>query len=156
MVSELLHLVCVFLFRGGGALPVAGQGLPWCPWAAELFLRADGAGQLAPHEWGTSCVLADQPGKAMMVNDFPRVVRPVHRDGRWLLARRAHSQGGRMLWEALLSASWQASTHAGTQGVFCGGSPLLLSPPQHWHLVSLACPDLLLGSLCCGFPLPSP
>ena len=61
-----------------------------------------------------------------------------------------------MHWEALLSASWQASTHAGTQGVFCGGSPLLLSPPQHWHLVSLACPDLLLGSLCCGFPLPNP
>ena len=26
--SELLHLSCVFLFCGGGALPMARQGLP--------------------------------------------------------------------------------------------------------------------------------
>ena len=51
----------------------------------------------------------------------------------------------------LCSASWLASMHSGAQGFFYGGPPLLLSPYQHWHLVSPA-----PGSLCCGFPLPSP
>ena len=58
--------------------------------------------------------------------------------------------------EALLSDSWQASMHAGVQGVFYGGQPLLLSLPQQWYLVSPVGPDLLPGSLCCGFPLPIP
>ena len=65
-------------------------------------------------------------------------------------------QGRGMHWEALLSASWQASVLAVAQGVFYGGLPLLFSPPQHWCLVSPVGPALLPGSLCCGFPLPSP
>ena len=64
--------------------------------------------------------------------------------------------GREVHWEELLSASWQASTLTGAQGVFYGGPPLLLSPPQHWCLVSPVDPDLLPGSLCCGFPLSSP
>ena len=35
-----------------------------------------------------------------------------------------------MHWEALLSASWHASMHAGAQGVFYGSPPLLLSLPN--------------------------
>lgn len=54
MVSELLHLASVFLFRGGGALSMARQGLPWCSWAAELFPRADGAGWLSQWKCSTS------------------------------------------------------------------------------------------------------
>ena len=48
------------MHRGGSILPVAGQGLPWHAWAAELFPRASGAGWLAPQEWGASCVQAGQ------------------------------------------------------------------------------------------------
>ena len=61
-----------------------------------------------------------------------------------------------MHWEGLLSPSWQASGLTGAQGIFYGSPLLLPSPPQHWHLVSPVGPDLLPGSLCCGFPLPSP
>ena len=35
-----------------------------------------------------------------------------------------------MLWEALLSTSWQASAHAGVRGVFYGSLPLLLPLPN--------------------------
>ena len=61
-----------------------------------------------------------------------------------------------MHWEALLSASWQASSLVGVQGVFYGSLPLLLSPPKHWHLVSPVGLAPLPGPLCCGFSLPSP
>ena len=33
--------------------------------------------------------------------------------------------------------------------------PSSFCPPQQWHLASLAGLDFLLGSLCCGVPLPS-
>ena len=65
-------------------------------------------------------------------------------------------RGGGMCWEALFSASWQASMQDGAQGLVYGGPCLLLSPPQHWCFISLEGPDLLPCSLCCGFPLPSP
>ena len=42
-----------------------------------------------------------------------------------------------MHWEAQLSDSWRASELAVARGVFCGGPPFLLSPPQHWCLVQL-------------------
>ena len=48
------------------------------------------------------------------------------------------------------------SLRSGGQGVFYVGLPLLLSLSQQRHLVSPVGLDLLLGSLCCGFPLPSP
>ena len=137
-----------------GALPVAGQGLSWCSWAAELFPRASSTGQLALQEWDTSCVQADWPGKASVVGGFPRVLRPVHQDGRWLLARCAWDGGGEMHWEALLSASWRASAHNTpwckeySMAARCSSSPL----PNNGDLFLL----LHLGSLCCGFPLPSP
>ena len=40
------------------------QDLLWCFWAAELFLRLSGAGQLAPQDWGTSCVQAGLVGES--------------------------------------------------------------------------------------------
>ena len=61
-----------------------------------------------------------------------------------------HAQGlggGEMHWEAQLSDSWQVSELTVVWGVFYGGPPLLLSPPQHWCLVSPADPALLPGSL---------
>ena len=39
-------------------------------------------------------------------------------------------EGGRIHWEALLSASWWASALAVAQGVFCGSLPLLLPLPN--------------------------
>ena len=77
---------------GVGTLPMAQQDLPWSSWAIELFPRASSAVRLAPQEWGTSCVWGGCPGKVMVVDGFLRVVRPVHWDGRWLLAR--HTRGG--------------------------------------------------------------
>ena len=59
--------------------------------------------------------------------------------------------------DVLPSASWWTSVHTGVQGDFYGGGPLLLfSPPQQWCLISPVSLDLLLGSLCLGFPLPIP
>ena len=201
---------------------MAGQGLPWCFWATELFPMVDGAGRLGPWECSISqgqeglagllrdkgmlpeggqdwqvCTMVEVhfpwpgracpgtpgprsssqgpavlssllcrsgalpvcgqagPGKAMVMDDFPRVVRPVCQDVRWLLASRARGGIGEMRWEALLSATWQASAHAGVQGVLYGRPSLVLSPPQPWHLVLPAHLDLLPGSICWGFPLPA-
>lgn len=39
-----------------GTFPVAGQGLLWCFWSAELFPRAYGAGWLSLWECSTSKV----------------------------------------------------------------------------------------------------
>lgn len=69
-------------------------------------------------------------GKAAVVDGFLRLVRPVCWDGRWLVARHVRGRGGEMLWEALLSACWWASTHAGAQGVFYGGYPFSSSLPN--------------------------
>ena len=54
--------------------------------------------------------------------------------------------GGGMHWEAQLSDSWWASELAVVWGVFYGGPPLLLYPPQHWRLIFPADPALLPGS----------
>ena len=86
--------------------------------------------------------------KAPTVVSFLKMVRPALWDGRPPQVRHANGiGGGGMQWEAQLSDSWQASELTVVWGVFCGGSPLLLSPPQHWHLVSPADPALLPGSL---------
>ena len=115
--------------------------------------EGDGAGWLALQEWGASCVRAGCPGKDTVLDSFPKVVRPVHRDGRRLLARPMWGGEVGMGWKALLSARWWASIHSRVQG---GGQPLLFSPLEQWCLVSPVGPDLLPGTLCCGFPLPSP
>ena len=52
-LGELLHLACVFLFRGGGERPVAGQGR-WC-WlaffeAAGHFPRVGKACRVTPQQ----------------------------------------------------------------------------------------------------------
>ena len=75
-------------------------------------------------------------GKAPEVVGFPQVVRPALRDGRRPQVKHTVGRGGGIHWVALLSARRQASVLAGVQGVFYGSPPLLLSPPQHWHLVS--------------------
>jgi len=110
----------------------------------ELFLRWVMLGRQA------------RPWKALEMASFPWVVRPVLQDGRWPLAKCAWGGGEGIHWEELLSTSWWARALGGVQGVFYGSPPLLLFPPQHWHLVSPVGPDLLPGSLCYGFPLPSP
>ena len=134
-----------------GRHPVAQQNLLWCFWAVGLF-RGAAPGGVAPPEGGQA-----RAGKSPGVLSFLRVVRPALLDGWWPQVRYAcGAVGGGIHWEALFSASWRASSLAGAQGVFCGGPPLLLSPPQHWPLVFPAGPALLPGSLFCGFPLPSP
>ena len=52
MVSELLHLACYFLFRGGGALPVARQGLPWH--CCGVFPKGWQCWQSSLRQWGIS------------------------------------------------------------------------------------------------------
>ena len=63
-------------------------------------------------------------GKAPVVVSFLQMVRPALWDGRQPQVQRRHAQG-----------------------VFYGGPPLLLCPPQHWRLVSPTDPALLPGSL---------
>ena len=46
--------------------------------------------------------------------------------------------------------------HMWARVFYGGGPPLLLSPPQQWCLISPVGPDLLQGSLYCGFPFPIP
>ena len=72
----------------------------------ELFQGVGSAGQLlcgsaVPLEGGQA-----RPGKASEVVGFPQVVTPVLQDGRRPQVRRMRGRGGRMHWEALLSASW--------------------------------------------------
>ena len=88
-------------------------------------------------------------GKASAVVGFLKMVRPALRDGRQPQVQSVHTgEGeGRMHWKVQLSDSWWASELTMVWGVFCCGPPLLLSPPQHWHLVSPADPALLPGSL---------
>lgn len=63
------------------------------------------------------------------------------------LAHEHRVEGEGMHWKAQLSDSWWASELSVVWGVFYGGPPLLLYPPQHWHLVSSADLPLLSGSL---------
>lgn len=131
--------------RGEGE---TGQFLPqwWCTSCGEELARAC---------WGLGALPACEqawPGNTAVVVGFQQVLGPGCRDGRWLLARHVRGGGWGMPWEALLSASWQASSHTGVQGVFYGDPPLLLpsstlAPCHSW---------ILLDSFCCGFPVPSP
>lgn len=82
-----------------------------------------GASGLAPLEWATSCVWAGLARKPPVVFGFPWVVGPVHCDGRQILAGRTWDGGGGMHWEALLSASWQASMHLGRKGYSMAAHP---------------------------------
>ena len=102
------------------------QNLPWHFWAVEVFQVAMLCGSVAPPD-GEHARL----GKALEVVGFPQVVRLALLDGRWPQVRHAKGRGGGMHWEALLSASWQASTLVGAQEVIYDILPLLLSPPQN-------------------------
>ena len=158
--------------RDRGALPQSSQNWQDCstmeadfPWSAGDCSSISGLWDSS--SWGCWALLCrgvappevgqEREGKTLVMLSFPQVVSPALWDGRHPQVRCMRGGGGkRMHWEVLLSASWQASVLSVVQGVFYGGPPLLLSPPQHWCLVSPAVPALLPGSLCYGFPLPSP
>ena len=86
----------------GSTFPMPGQGLPSHSWAMELFLRASSAVWLAPQEWGTSCVQEGWLEESVVVDGFPRVVRPVCQDSRWLLSRHMWGGGGGALGRSAL------------------------------------------------------
>ena len=119
----------------GGELPDLGRRLLGCTRAV-----------------GTSCGWTTKEVVA-----FPWVVGPVHCRRNVASPRACPWWKRGMCWECpLCSTSCCASENAVEQGVFSGGPHILLSPPQQWCNVSPAGPDLLLGSLSCGFPVPSP
>ena len=129
------------ILHGWAELPLSFLGCRPFPggWRCWVLLH----GGVAPPEDKQA-----RGGKAPVVVSFPRVVRTALQDGRqphvW------HTLQGRvggMHRAAQLSASCWASELTVVQGVFYGGLPLLLSPPQHWCLVSPSDPALLPGSL---------
>ena len=136
-----------------GALPVAGWGWSEHATVAGFFPSAGGAGQ-GDHGGGAFPAPGwGWPGCAVAVRRFPGAVGSVLH--RWQVAPGCCGVGG-CAGKILLSASWQVSMHTGAQVVCCGGPPLPLSPPQQRHFISPADPDLLLSSLCHGFPPSSP
>ena len=88
MVSELLHLACVLILRGGGSLPIARQGLPrhsyglphevgqcWlgCFESLGHFLRVDGASQSLRGKGALPKGRRHWPACSVGVGCFPRV-----------------------------------------------------------------------------------
>ena len=134
------------------ALPKGGQGWPVPAAVVVNFLTWGGGCWGAPGQRGTSC-----GWNTKEVVAFPWVVGPVHCRRNVASPRACPWWKRGMCWECpLCSTSCCASENAVEQGVFSGGPHILLSPPQQWGNVSPAGPDLLLSSLSCGFPVPSP
>ena len=128
-----------FSCRSDGALPDVERGLQRHTRAVRHFPRVG------------------RPGQGMLWWSLPSHVRwgQLATDGSGFWPGTCRVEEGGCAGKVLLSARWQASMHTGMKGVFYGGTPLP-SPPQQWCPVSHVGPDLLPGSLCCGFPHPSP